>query len=77
MLAGDQVTAEAEGVFAEITMERAQRLFAELLRGEDWAPRSVRDKIKLLERTYSDVEQRLGRPGSDDEVALFPPVTGG
>jgi acyl-coenzyme A thioesterase PaaI-like protein len=27
MLAGDQVTAEAEGVFAEITLERAQKLF--------------------------------------------------
>ena len=41
----------------------------ELLRGEDWAPRSVRDKIKLLERTYSQVELALGRPGTDDEVA--------
>jgi acyl-coenzyme A thioesterase PaaI-like protein len=27
MLAGDEVTAEAEGVFAEITLERARRLF--------------------------------------------------
>jgi acyl-coenzyme A thioesterase PaaI-like protein len=27
MLAGDEVTAEAEGVFAEITLERAQKLF--------------------------------------------------
>src|SRR5436309_2855537 len=36
----------------------------ELLRGEDWAPRSVRDRIKQLERTYAAVEQRLGRPGT-------------
>ncbi len=41
----------------------------ELLRGEDWAPRSVRDKIKLLERAFSAVESHLGRPGTDDEVA--------
>ncbi len=41
----------------------------ELMRGEDWAPRSVRDKIKTLERTYHDVESRLGRPGTDEEVA--------
>jgi acyl-coenzyme A thioesterase PaaI-like protein len=27
MLAGDEVTAEAEGVFAEFTLERAQKLF--------------------------------------------------
>ncbi|MFN3653192.1 MAG: FliA/WhiG family RNA polymerase sigma factor [Armatimonadota bacterium] len=41
----------------------------ELLRGEDWAPRSVRDKIKMLERGYAAVERRLGRPGSEDEVS--------
>lgn len=41
----------------------------ELLRGEDWVPRSVRDKIKLLERTYAVMELRLGRPGTDEEVA--------
>jgi RNA polymerase sigma factor FliA len=41
----------------------------ELLRGEDWAPRSVRDKIKLLERTYALLEQRLGRPATDEEIA--------
>ena len=27
MLAGGEVTAEAEGIFAEITLERAQKLF--------------------------------------------------
>lgn len=41
----------------------------ELLRGEDWAPRSIRDKIKSLERAYAAVESRLGRPGTDDEIA--------
>lgn len=41
----------------------------ELLRGEDWAPRSIRDKIKLLERTYVAVELHLGRPGTDEEIA--------
>src|SRR5205823_8867424 len=41
----------------------------ELLRGEDWAPRSARDRIKGLERAYAAVEQRLGRPGTDEEIA--------
>src|SRR5438132_252375 len=41
----------------------------ELLRGKDWAPRSVRDRIKQLERTYAAVELRLGRPGTDEEIA--------
>lgn len=37
MLAGPQVTAEAEGVFAEITLERARELFATVRRGHDAA----------------------------------------
>lgn len=41
----------------------------ELLRGADWAPRSARDKIKQVERAYAAVEARLGRPGTDEEVA--------
>lgn len=41
----------------------------ELLRSEDWAPRSIRDKIRLLERTYAAIEIRLGRPGTDEEIA--------
>ena len=35
MLAGDEVTAEAEGVFAEITVERARRLFAQHMPPEE------------------------------------------
>lgn len=41
----------------------------ELLRGEDWAPRSARDRIKSLERGYAAAEARLGRPATEDEVA--------
>jgi RNA polymerase sigma factor for flagellar operon FliA len=29
----------------------------------------VRDRIKQLERTYAAVELRLGRPGTDEEIA--------
>jgi acyl-coenzyme A thioesterase PaaI-like protein len=34
MLAGEEVTAEAEGIFAEITMERARKLFRNGAEGE-------------------------------------------
>ena len=37
MLAGPEVTAEADGVFAEITVERARELFATLWRDHDAA----------------------------------------
>lgn len=40
----------------------------ELLRSEDWVPRSVRDRVKHLERTYSALESRLGRPPTEEEI---------
>jgi len=39
------------------------------LRSLDWVPRSVRQKSRKLERAYSEVEQRLGRQASEEEVA--------
>jgi RNA polymerase sigma factor for flagellar operon FliA len=39
------------------------------LRSLDWVPRSVRQKSRKLERAYGEVEQRLGRAASEEEVA--------
>ncbi|MFQ5417356.1 MAG: FliA/WhiG family RNA polymerase sigma factor [Myxococcota bacterium] len=39
------------------------------LRSLDWVPRSIRQKSRRLERAYGEVEQRLGRMASEDEVA--------
>lgn len=39
------------------------------LRSLDWVPRSVRQKSRKLEAAYSQMEQKLGRSASDDEVA--------
>ncbi len=39
------------------------------LRAQDWVPRSVRDKAKLLDRTMIELETELGRSASDEEVA--------
>src|SRR5579862_8811202 len=41
----------------------------EMLREEDWVPRSVRERVKTLERTYTDLEVKLGRPATEDEMA--------
>ena len=38
------------------------------LRDLDWAPRSLRKKSKDLEKVYQDLEQRLGRPATDEEA---------
>lgn len=41
----------------------------EMLREEDWVPRSVRERVKLLERTFQSLDIKLRRPPSESEVA--------
>src|ERR1043165_3964209 len=41
----------------------------EMLRDEDWVPRSIREKLKALDRTLMALETRLGRPATEHEVA--------
>ncbi|RME14590.1 MAG: FliA/WhiG family RNA polymerase sigma factor [Bdellovibrio sp.] len=39
------------------------------LRAQDWVPRSVRDKAKMLDRTMIQLEAELGRSPSEEEIA--------
>ncbi len=39
------------------------------LRAQDWVPRSVRDKAKMLDKAVVELEAQLGRTASDDEIA--------
>lgn len=39
------------------------------LRAQDWVPRSVRDKAKMLDRTTVQLESDLGRNATDEEIA--------
>lgn len=39
------------------------------LRAQDWVPRSIRDKAKLLDKTMVQLEAELGRVATDDEIA--------
>ncbi|MFY9233547.1 MAG: FliA/WhiG family RNA polymerase sigma factor [Fimbriimonadaceae bacterium] len=41
----------------------------EMLRDEDWVPRSIREKLKALDRTIMSLETRLGRPATEHELA--------
>lgn len=41
------------------------------LRALDWVPRSVRQKINKLEDVYSNLEQKLKRAATDEEVAQY------
>lgn len=39
------------------------------LREIDWLPRSVRQKSKEMEKAYYEIESKLGRPATDEEMA--------
>ncbi|MGE4234010.1 MAG: sigma-70 family RNA polymerase sigma factor [Bacteriovoracia bacterium] len=41
------------------------------LRAQDWVPRSVREKAKMLEKAYAKIEQELGRQATDEEVCAY------
>lgn len=38
------------------------------LRAQDWVPRSIREKAKVLERCYLRIEQKKGSQATDEEV---------
>ncbi len=38
------------------------------LRAQDWVPRSVREKAKIVERALQKLEVELGRPATDEEM---------
>ncbi len=40
----------------------------EMLRGDDWVPRLVRDQQKQLKQAYQHLEANLGRPATEEEV---------
>jgi len=52
----------------------AMRIRGEIIdniRKQDWAPSSLRRKIKSISNAYSELENRLGREPTDSEVARY------
>lgn len=45
------------------------------LRAQDWVPRSIREKAKILERCYIKLEQEKGRHATDEEVCASLGIT--
>ena len=61
---------EGRGVqFKTYAELRIRGAILDSLRGLDWAPRSLRKLSKDVEAAYARLEQRKGRPASDEEVA--------
>ena len=55
--------------FETYAAPRVRGAIIDELRSIDWVPRSLRAKARTIERTESELEGRLGRSPSDDELA--------
>jgi len=55
--------------FGTYVVHRIRGAMIDELRSRDWAPRSVRRNARLLEDSLQRLEQRLGRPATEREVA--------
>ena len=58
-----------QAAFATYAQFRIRGAILDRLRSMDWVSRSVRQKASVLEKTYRQLEGRLGRPGTEEEVA--------
>jgi RNA polymerase sigma factor FliA len=65
----DQFDTERQVKFETYAIALIRGAILEMLREEDWVPRSIRERVKALERAYQELESSQGRPATDEEVA--------
>ncbi|GAB7388242.1 RNA polymerase sigma-28 factor SigD [Bacillaceae bacterium] len=57
--------------FETYGMWRIKGAIIDGLRGNDWAPRSLREKGKKIEEAFEELEQKLLRPATEREVSEY------
>lgn len=67
----EKYDASRDNTFKTYAEFRIRGAMLDELRGLDWVPRSVRQKEHALDRAYEELERRLGRSASDEEVAAL------
>jgi RNA polymerase sigma factor for flagellar operon FliA len=61
---------EREIKFETFAVARIKGAIIDELRSLDWVPRSVRSRAREIERANASLESELGRPPTDEEMAL-------
>jgi RNA polymerase sigma factor FliA len=69
MEAIDRFDPERGLAFQTYAVPRIRGAMVDALRGLDWVPRSVRDKVRKVEEAQQRLEARLGRIPDDPEIA--------
>src|SRR6202163_3456991 len=65
----DKYDSSRDNKFKTYAEFRIRGAILDELRAQDWVPRSIRDKAKLLDKTMIQLEAELGRVAADEEVA--------
>ncbi len=68
MDAMDKYDVSRDNKFKTYAEFRIRGAILDELRAQDWVPRSVREKAKILERCYARIEHQKGRQATDEEV---------
>ena len=69
MDAMDKYDPTREAKFKTYAEFRIRGAMLDEIRSMDWIPRSVHERVTLLQRTHVELMNRLGRPPTDEEVA--------
>jgi RNA polymerase sigma factor for flagellar operon FliA len=69
MDAMDKYDPNREAKFKTYAEFRIRGAMLDEIRSMDWIPRSVHERVSLLQRTHTALLNRLGRPPTDEEVA--------
>jgi RNA polymerase sigma factor for flagellar operon FliA len=64
----EKYDARRDNKFKTYAEFRVRGAILDELRAQDWVPRSVREKAKMLERCYAKIEHTKGRHATDEEV---------
>ena len=73
----DQFDPSRDVKFETYAIALVRGAILEMLRDEDWVPRSIREKLKQLDRANSALETKLGSPPDDGQLAEFMGITVG
>jgi RNA polymerase sigma factor for flagellar operon FliA len=65
----DKYDPRKEALFSTYAQFRIRGAILDHLRSLDWIPRSVRQKAAVIEKACRQLEGRLGRPASEEEIA--------
>ena len=61
--------------FQTYAVPRIKGAMIDALRSQDWVPRSVREKLRAIERAHAVLVERLGRTPSEEEIAAEMGIT--